>query len=60
MALTTLTRAHRRDLAQLTGLAVGDLSVMWRRLDGADTTRDALMDVLPRLIEEHAVRFSEP
>lgn len=50
MSLTTLTRAHRRDLQELTGLAANDLSLIWRRLDGAAETRDGLMDVLPRLI----------
>lgn len=50
MAVATLTQAHRRELVTLTGLAANDLSVMWRRLNGAESTRDALMDVLPRLI----------
>jgi hypothetical protein len=45
-----LTRAHRRDLSALTGLAQEDLALIWRRLDTADTARDALLEVLPQLV----------
>ncbi len=48
-ASTPQAERLRRDLAQLTDLAVSDL----RRLvvfDAAESTRDALVDVLPRLV----------
>jgi len=50
VALSTLTRAHRRDLATLTGLAERDLSLIWARFDSADMARDGLIRVLPDLV----------
>lgn len=50
MALSTLARAHRRDLAELTGLAERDLVLIWAKFDSADVARDGLMEVLPRLV----------
>jgi hypothetical protein len=51
MALSTLTLAHRRDLAELTGLAEKDLSLIWAQFDSADMARDGLMKVLPELVD---------
>lgn len=47
---TALSRAHRRDLAVLTGLAQKDLALMFRKFDTADATRDGLLEVLPALV----------
>jgi hypothetical protein len=41
---------HRRDLAELTGIAERDLALLFHQVGSADETRDALMDVLPRLV----------
>lgn len=49
MSTLTLSKARRRDLAELTGLASRDLGVIWREFTTADEARDGLMDVLPRL-----------
>ena len=48
---TALTKAHRRDLAELTGLAEKDLSLIWAQFDSADMARDGLMRVLPELVD---------
>lgn len=47
---TALSNAHRRELRTLTGLATSDLAALWRSLERADEARDALMDILPRLV----------
>lgn len=47
---TALSNAHRRELRALTGLAERDLAALWRQFDTAKAARDALMDVLPRLV----------
>jgi len=46
----TLTAAHRRDLAELTGLAQNDLTLIWREFNTATVARDGLIEVLPRLV----------
>jgi len=46
----TLTAAHRRDLAELTGLAQKDLTLIWREFNTATATRDGLIELLPRLV----------
>lgn len=48
--MPTLTAAHRRDLAELTGLAQKDLTLIWARFNTAEIARDGLMEVLPRLV----------
>lgn len=48
--LTPATRAHRRDLATLTGTADWDLTRLFREFDTADAARDGLRDVLPRMV----------
>lgn len=48
--LTAEVRAHRRDLAELARIAENDLRVVLRRVDAAEVARDALRDVLPRLV----------
>ena len=45
-----LSRALRRDLAALTGIAANDLSILWRQFDTAEDARDGLMEALPRLV----------
>ena len=50
MATLALTRAHRRDLAELTGLAEQDLALIWRDFNTADAARDGLIELLPRLV----------
>lgn len=50
MSTLTLSKARRRDLAALTGLAQNDLRVMWREFTTADEARDGLMEALPRLM----------
>src|SRR5690348_2329597 len=47
---TALSSAHRRELRALTGLAERDLAALWRQFDTAKAARDALMDILPRLV----------
>jgi len=47
---TALSSKHRRDLRALTGLAERDLATLWRQFDTADQARQALMDLLPRLV----------
>lgn len=49
MPSPALIRAYRTDLAQLTGLAMNDLAIVWRSLTDADDVRDALLDLLPEL-----------
>jgi hypothetical protein len=49
--MPTLTTAHRRDLAELTGLAQKDLSLIWAKFNTATAARDGLMEVLPRLVQ---------
>jgi hypothetical protein len=46
----TLTAAHRRDLAELTGLAQKDLTLIWRDFNTATAARDGLIELLPRLV----------
>jgi hypothetical protein len=46
----TLTAAHRRDLAELTGLAQKDLTLIWREFNTATAARDGLIELLPRLV----------
>jgi len=48
--MPTLTAAHRRDLAELTGLAQNDLSLIWREFNTATAARDGLIELLPRLV----------
>ena len=48
--MPTLTAAHRRDLAELTGLAQKDLSLIWREFNTATAARDGLIELLPRLV----------
>lgn len=50
MALLALSKAHRRDLAELTGIAEHDVALMWRQFDTAEAARDGLLDLLPRLV----------
>lgn len=50
MATLTLSKARRRDLLELTGLANKDLSILWRDFTTADEARDGLMESLPRLM----------
>jgi hypothetical protein len=47
--LTPETRAHRRDLAELSRRAESDLRVLFREFNTADAARDGLRDVLPGL-----------
>ena len=49
MSVVALTRQHRADLKQLTGLAANDLSAIWSSLNAA-AGFDGLMDELPRLV----------
>lgn len=48
--MPTLTAAHRRDLAELAGLAQNDLSLIWREFNTATAARDGLIELLPRLV----------
>ena len=48
--MPTLTAAHRRDLAELTGLAQNDLSLIWAKFNTATAARDGLIELLPRLV----------
>jgi len=48
--MPTLTAAHRRDLAELTGLAQKDLSLIWAKFNTATAARDGLIELLPRLV----------
>lgn len=48
--MLALSKAHRRELETLTGLAAKDLSLIWREFNTAESARDGLMEVLPRLI----------
>lgn len=48
--MPTLTAAHRRDLAELTGLAQNDLSLIWATFNTATAARDGLIKLLPRLV----------
>ena len=41
---------HRRDLAELEGIAANDLRILISQAGTADEVRDALRDVLPRLV----------
>lgn len=50
MALSSIARAHRNDLAELSRLAEIDLGVMFRQFDTADAIRDGLLDLLPQLM----------
>jgi hypothetical protein len=53
-ALAALIRAHRADIAELTGLARGDLDVLWRRLSSdPERARDALVEILAQLGETY-------
>lgn len=47
---TALRSTHRRDLRTLTALAERDLSALWKQFDSAVAAREALRDVLPRLV----------
>ena len=48
--MRALTRQHRLDLKQLTGLASNDLAAVWASLNAA-AGFDGLMDELPTLVE---------
>lgn len=48
--MLALSKAHRRELQTLTGLAAKDLALIWREFNTAEAARDGLMDVLPRLM----------
>ena len=48
--MPTLTAAHRRDLAELTGLARNDLTLIWREFNTATAARDGLIELLPRMV----------
>lgn len=48
-------RRLRTDLAQLTGLAFSDLDVVWREVDSADAAKQALNDILPRLVQVYGL-----
>ena len=50
MALTTLTRLHRRELAVLTDEAKRDLEKLWREFSSPEAARAMLMRVLPQLV----------
>lgn len=41
---------HQRDLAEIERIAQNDLRILFQRADTADEVRDALLDVLPRLV----------
>jgi hypothetical protein len=43
----------RNDLRNLTGLAAGDLNVIWRRVQRAIDAEEALRDVLPALVDAY-------
>src|SRR5687768_618332 len=45
-----LSSTLRKDLADLAGIAEGDLRLLFREFDGAESARDGLIDVLPRLV----------
>lgn len=48
--LAALIRAHRADLAELTGLALNDLDQLWRQLSSDPVKlRDALVEILSNL-----------
>lgn len=49
MSVLELTRAHRADLQQLTGLAAADLTSIWDELNRA-AGFDGLMDEIPALV----------
>lgn len=51
----SLTQAHRRDLAKLTGLADRDLALMWRQFDTATDARDGLLELLPELVSVYGI-----
>lgn len=51
MPTSALIEAHRRELLSLTALAVTDLEVLFRTLRDADSARDALMEILPQLVQ---------
>lgn len=48
--LTAQARAHRSDLAALAQIAENDLRVLLRPLSAAEVAKEALRDVLPRLV----------
>jgi hypothetical protein len=50
VALATLTRLHRRDLAVLTGEAKRDLEKLWREFSTPVAARDVLARALPQLV----------
>jgi len=50
VSLVQLTDAHRRDLAELTGLAQNDLTLIWAEFNTAIAARDGLIELLPRLV----------
>lgn len=47
----TLIATHRRDLAALVRLAVGDLGVVWRTVDTPAAARDTMLELLPQLAD---------
>lgn len=51
MPLSPPARRHRVDLAELTRLAENDLQIALRPLGTADAVRDALLNVLPKLMD---------
>jgi hypothetical protein len=52
--LAELIRAHRADIAELTGLAQRDLEVLWQRLSSDPVrARDALVEILAQLAETY-------
>ncbi len=48
--LTPASKVHRSDLAELARLAQNDLSLIFGDFDTAQTARDGLLDVLPRMV----------
>lgn len=48
--MSTLSKAHRADLFELTRLADKDLRLLWKQFATADAARDGLMGVLPQLV----------
>jgi hypothetical protein len=45
------TKAHRRDLVELTRLSGRDLGILFRKFDTATAARDGLLDTLPALVQ---------
>lgn len=50
MPLSTQARQHRADLSELARLAENDLTVIFRDVSSAELVKEALNDVLPKLV----------